>query len=110
MPGTGAGRAGQCRLPARCGCREPRLAGPDPRSRHAGGCDDAAGRGPGPWGATRGIAVTTHAESEDSMVRRSAPKDLKQYECGRFRFSDRATPENYDRHLVFDHVVSVEDA
>src|ERR1017187_3578356 len=35
---------------------------------------------------------------------------LKQYECGPFRFSDRVEPDYYDRHLVFDHAVSLEHA
>jgi starch phosphorylase len=35
---------------------------------------------------------------------------LKQYECGAFRFTDKADHDYYDRHLVFDHVVSVESA
>src|SRR5262245_52179595 len=37
-------------------------------------------------------------------------KLLKQYECGPFRFGDEADPDLYDRHLVFDHAVSLEDA
>src|SRR5262245_53222554 len=49
-------------------------------------------------------------EGEDPMTRTSAPKKLKQYECGAFRFTDKTDSEYYDRHLVFDHVVSVEDA
>jgi starch phosphorylase len=32
---------------------------------------------------------------------------LKQYECGPFHFADS---DYYDRHLVFDHVVPIEDA
>jgi len=39
-----------------------------------------------------------------------APKKLKQYECGGFRVGEVANPDNYDRHLVFDHVVSAENA
>jgi starch phosphorylase len=35
---------------------------------------------------------------------------LKQYECGPFRFSDKADPEFYDRHVVFDHAVLLENA
>lgn len=35
---------------------------------------------------------------------------LEQYECGEFRFTDQADHEHYDRHLVFDHVISREDA
>jgi starch phosphorylase len=34
----------------------------------------------------------------------------QQYECGNFRFTDQPNHEYYDRHLVFDHVVSLEDA
>ena len=33
--------------------------------------------------------------------------DLKRYECGPLRFDDE---DYYDRHLVFDHVVSQEAA
>jgi starch phosphorylase len=44
------------------------------------------------------------------MTRLTAPKKLKQYECGGFRFTDEANHEYYDRHLVFDHVVSTETA
>ena len=32
---------------------------------------------------------------------------LKRYECGPLRFDD---DDYYDRHLVFDHVVSLETA
>jgi glycogen phosphorylase len=35
---------------------------------------------------------------------------LKQYECGPLSFSGKADTESYDRHVVFDHVVSLEDA
>jgi starch phosphorylase len=44
------------------------------------------------------------------MSTTSAPKQLKQYERGGFRFTDKANHDYYDRHLVFDHVVSVENA
>lgn len=44
------------------------------------------------------------------MTTTSAPKNLQQYECGTFRFTDQADHEHYDRHLVFDHVVSPEEA
>src|SRR5215831_9428625 len=44
------------------------------------------------------------------MTRTSAAKKLKQYECGGFRFTTRANQDSYDRHLVFDHIVSVEHA
>jgi starch phosphorylase len=47
-------------------------------------------------------------------VHPTAPEDLekvlKAYECGGFRFGDRADPDFYDRHLVFDHVVAEESA
>ena len=36
--------------------------------------------------------------------------DLRQYECGPFRFSDRVDHDWYDRHLAFDHVVSPDQA
>ncbi len=35
---------------------------------------------------------------------------LKQYENGTLRFTDREDFDEYDRHLVFDHVVSEQDA
>src|SRR5215510_1716335 len=44
------------------------------------------------------------------MGKTAAPKKLKQYECGPFRFTDRGNLDYYDRHLVFDHVVSLENA
>jgi starch phosphorylase len=44
------------------------------------------------------------------MTRTSASKKLKQYECGGFRFTDKANHDHYDRHLVFDHAVSLENA
>jgi starch phosphorylase len=37
-------------------------------------------------------------------------KQLKQYECGVLRFSDKADLDYYDRHLVFDHIVTLHDA
>jgi glycogen phosphorylase len=44
------------------------------------------------------------------MNKTTTPKKLKQYECGGFRFSDKPNNEDYEKHLVFDHVVSVEAA
>src|SRR5438552_1824268 len=44
------------------------------------------------------------------MSRTAAPKKLKQYECGGLSFTDKTDPDYYERHLVFDHVVSVENA
>lgn len=44
------------------------------------------------------------------MARTRVPKQLKQYECGAFRFTDQADHEYYDRHLVFDHAVTTEEA
>jgi starch phosphorylase len=35
---------------------------------------------------------------------------VKQYECGPFQFTDKIARELYDRHLVFDHSVSLEKA
>jgi starch phosphorylase len=40
----------------------------------------------------------------------TAPSPLEQYECGPLHFSDRADPDFYDRHLVFDHAVAPENA
>src|SRR5215469_14108133 len=45
-----------------------------------------------------------------SAEKTSAGKGLKHYECAGFRFADVGDPDNYDRHLAFDHVVSAEDA
>src|SRR5260370_24546246 len=44
------------------------------------------------------------------MASTSAVKNLKQYERGGFRFTDKESNDSYDRHLVFDHVISVENA
>jgi starch phosphorylase len=44
------------------------------------------------------------------MTKAMAPKQLKQYECGRFGFADKANHDYYDRHLVLDHVVTMENA
>jgi starch phosphorylase len=44
------------------------------------------------------------------MTKSKGTKKLKQYECGAFRFTDQTDHEHYDRHLVFDHAVSPEDA
>lgn len=44
------------------------------------------------------------------MSTTSVLKNLKQYECGAFRFTDRENNEHYDRHLVFDHVVAPGEA
>jgi glycogen phosphorylase len=44
------------------------------------------------------------------MITCKAQKVLKQYECGELRLSSNATCDYYDRHLVFDHVVSMDDA
>lgn len=35
---------------------------------------------------------------------------LHPYECGPLRFSDKSDPDFYDRHLIFDHVVDLENA
>lgn len=44
------------------------------------------------------------------MAATSASKRIKQFECGPFRFTDKASHEIYDRHVVFDHVVPLEEA
>jgi starch phosphorylase len=44
------------------------------------------------------------------MSKASVAKKLKQYEVGGFQFANAGDPDNYDRHLVFDHVVSPENA
>src|SRR4051795_9566112 len=44
------------------------------------------------------------------MASASTLKKLKQYENGDLHFSDGKDFDTYDRHLVFDHVVSEKDA
>ena len=44
------------------------------------------------------------------MNKTTTAKKLKQYECGGFRFSDKPNHEDYEKHLIFDHVVSMEAA
>ena len=44
------------------------------------------------------------------MAKPVAMKELKQYECGPFSFSGKGANEHYDRHLVLDHVVTMEEA
>jgi starch phosphorylase len=44
------------------------------------------------------------------MTTPRASNPLQQYECGAFRFSGNGQADYYDRHLVLDHVVSVEAA
>jgi starch phosphorylase len=44
------------------------------------------------------------------MVTATIAKSVKRYECGGLSFTDKANHEYYDRHLVFDHAVSMEDA
>lgn len=48
--------------------------------------------------------------SDQSMENESNLENLKQYECGQWSFSDTERLEHYDRHLVFDHAVTVEEA
>jgi starch phosphorylase len=44
------------------------------------------------------------------MNRKSVTSELQPYECGPFRFSDRADHDWYDRHVVFDHAVTLDHA
>src|SRR5262249_31003078 len=44
------------------------------------------------------------------MARISAPKKAKHPECAGFPITEKPDHGYYDRHLVFDHVVSVEEA
>jgi starch phosphorylase len=44
------------------------------------------------------------------MPRTAKKAPLKQYECGPFRFTGPRENDHYDRHLVFDHMVSIEAA
>jgi starch phosphorylase len=44
------------------------------------------------------------------MATTSALRKLKQDECGGLSFTDKLNQDSYERHLVFDHVVSVENA
>lgn len=48
--------------------------------------------------------------AQDSTMAKAISKKLKQYETDEFRFTSKATHDHYDRHLVFDHVISREDA
>jgi starch phosphorylase len=45
-----------------------------------------------------------------SMSQPTIAETLRPYECGPFRFADKADPDFYDRHVVFDHAVSLENA
>lgn len=44
------------------------------------------------------------------MPKPQSDTPIKQYECGPFLFSDKTNLDYYDRHLVFDHVVTLKDA
>ncbi|HLW65520.1 MAG TPA: glycogen/starch/alpha-glucan family phosphorylase, partial [Gemmataceae bacterium] len=44
------------------------------------------------------------------MNKTTTSKKLKPYECGGFRFGDKPNQEDYEKHLIFDHMVSVEAA
>jgi starch phosphorylase len=44
------------------------------------------------------------------MNKTAISKLLKQYGCDGFRFTDKVNQDSYARHLMFDHVVSREDA
>jgi starch phosphorylase len=44
------------------------------------------------------------------MSKAAPSRTLKQYECGGYRFTDRVNHDSYDRHLIFDHIVSVDEA
>jgi starch phosphorylase len=44
------------------------------------------------------------------MGKPSTQEQLKPYECGPIRFSDEKDLDYYDRHLVFDHAVTLDDA
>src|SRR5262245_9546079 len=44
------------------------------------------------------------------MTKASVAKKLKQYEVGGLQFAKAGDPDNYDRHLVFDHAIAPENA
>ena len=44
------------------------------------------------------------------MTKASVARKLKQYEVGGFQFANAGDPDGYDRHLVFDHAISRENA
>src|SRR5262249_42927295 len=44
------------------------------------------------------------------MTTTTTSANLKQYECGGFRFTEKGGGGEYDRHLVFDHAVAAENA
>jgi len=45
--------------------------------------------------------------TKKSVSREADPHPLALYECGPLRFTGA---DNYDRHVVFDHAVSIENA
>ena len=44
---------------------------------------------------------------ENPVSKETDPRALARYECGKLRFTGT---DNYDRHVVFDHAVSMQDA
>lgn len=44
------------------------------------------------------------------MSTMATSRQLQKYECGELTFGDNLGREGYDRHLVFDHIVSMENA
>ncbi len=44
------------------------------------------------------------------MAKTSVANCLKLFECGELKFGKKASVEYYDRHLVFDHVVTLQQA
>ena len=44
------------------------------------------------------------------MSKTSTAKKMKPHEQDGFRFDQAGTRDDYDRHVVFDHVVSMESA
>ncbi len=44
------------------------------------------------------------------MAKKTPLNDMKQDECGHFRFTDQAVRDTYDRHVVFDLASTLEHA
>jgi starch phosphorylase len=44
------------------------------------------------------------------MNKTAISRTLKQYACDGFRFTDKVNQDSYDRHLMFDHIVSRDGA
>lgn len=59
-----------------------------------------------------GVAMGNASDEREisSMITAATPKKPDRHEGAAFRFADQPDHEQYDRHLVCDHVVSLEEA